>query len=89
MRKTLSHNLLVSEVYNQLKFPVKVTILSFHRSKLGMQNLNDMLIARLEKWWMSWKFYRFTFVTLCYVFLKEQNQPSSDTNINNIRPKIN
>ena len=23
-RKTLSHNLLVSEVYNQLKFPVKV-----------------------------------------------------------------
>lgn len=24
MRKTLSHNLLVSEVYNQLKFPVKV-----------------------------------------------------------------
>ena len=23
MRKTLSHNLLVSEVYNQLKFPVK------------------------------------------------------------------
>lgn len=31
MRKTLSHNLLVSEVYNQLKFPVKVTstVLSF------------------------------------------------------------
>uniref|UniRef100_A0A8C7V1B0 Cullin 4B n=1 Tax=Oncorhynchus mykiss TaxID=8022 RepID=A0A8C7V1B0_ONCMY len=25
MRKTLSHNLLVSEVYNQLKFPVKVS----------------------------------------------------------------
>lgn len=25
MRKTLSHNLLMSEVYNQLKFPVKVT----------------------------------------------------------------
>jgi len=25
MRKTLSHNLLVSELYNQLKFPVKVT----------------------------------------------------------------
>lgn len=24
MRKTLSHNLLMSEVYNQLKFPVKV-----------------------------------------------------------------
>lgn len=24
MRKTLSHNLLVSELYNQLKFPVKV-----------------------------------------------------------------
>lgn len=30
MRKTLSHNLLVSEVYNQLKFPVKVGILCFH-----------------------------------------------------------
>lgn len=29
MRKTLSHNLLMSEVYNQLKFPVKVmTIIS-------------------------------------------------------------
>lgn len=27
MRKTLSHNLLVSELYNQLKFPVKVTYL--------------------------------------------------------------
>lgn len=27
MRKTLSHNLLVSEVYNQLKFPVKVRLL--------------------------------------------------------------
>lgn len=26
MRKTLGHNLLVSEVYNQLKFPVKVGI---------------------------------------------------------------
>lgn len=25
MRKTLSHNLLMSEVYNQLKFPVKVS----------------------------------------------------------------
>uniref|UniRef100_A0A8C1ZEY4 Cullin 4A n=1 Tax=Cyprinus carpio TaxID=7962 RepID=A0A8C1ZEY4_CYPCA len=31
MRKTLSHNLLVSELYNQLKFPVKVT--SFTRTK--------------------------------------------------------
>lgn len=29
MRKTLSHNLLVSELYNQLKFPVKVTYLKF------------------------------------------------------------
>lgn len=27
MRKTLSHNLLVSELYNQLKFPVKVKYL--------------------------------------------------------------
>lgn len=27
MRKTLSHNLLVSELYNQLKFPVKVSSL--------------------------------------------------------------
>lgn len=27
MRKTLSHNLLVSELYNQLKFPVKVRCL--------------------------------------------------------------
>lgn len=27
MRKTLSHNLLVSELYNQLKFPVKVQFL--------------------------------------------------------------
>lgn len=26
MRKTLSHNLLVSELYNQLKFPVKVQL---------------------------------------------------------------
>lgn len=26
MRKTLSHNLLVSELYNQLKFPVKVKL---------------------------------------------------------------
>lgn len=25
MRKTLGHNLLVSELYNQLKFPVKVS----------------------------------------------------------------
>lgn len=31
-RKTLSHTLLVSELYNQLKFPVKVwTILVFFR----------------------------------------------------------
>jgi len=27
MRKTLTHNLLISELYNQLKFPVKVCIL--------------------------------------------------------------
>ena len=27
MRKTLSHNLLLTELYNQLKFPVKVTYL--------------------------------------------------------------
>ena len=26
MRKTLTHNLLISELYNQLKFPVKVYI---------------------------------------------------------------
>lgn len=26
MRKTLSHNLLISELFNQLKFPVKVRI---------------------------------------------------------------
>ena len=29
MRKTLSHNLLVSELYNQLKFPVKVSCFDF------------------------------------------------------------
>ena len=29
MRKTLGHNLLVSELYNQLKFPVKV-LFHFH-----------------------------------------------------------
>lgn len=29
MRKTLSHNLLMSEVYNQLKFPVKVISLVY------------------------------------------------------------
>lgn len=28
MRKTLGHNLLVSELYNQLKFPVKVSSVS-------------------------------------------------------------
>ena len=28
MRKSLSHNLLISELYNQLKFPVKVRIIS-------------------------------------------------------------
>lgn len=31
MRKTLSHNLLVSELYNQLKFPVKVGGASLYR----------------------------------------------------------
>ena len=39
MRKTLSHNLLMSEVYNQLKFPVKVTL-----------NLLCSLFAATEKW---------------------------------------
>lgn len=29
MRKTLTHNLLISELYNQLKFPVKVYILFY------------------------------------------------------------
>lgn len=29
MRKTLSHNLLISELFNQLKFPVKVNSKSF------------------------------------------------------------
>lgn len=29
MRKTLTHNLLMSEVYNQLKFPVKVISTTF------------------------------------------------------------
>lgn len=29
MRKTLSHNLLISELYIQLKFPVKVRVLIF------------------------------------------------------------
>lgn len=35
MRKTLSHNLLVSELYNQLKFPVKVTNLTPSTSDLS------------------------------------------------------
>lgn len=34
MRKTLSHNLLMSEVYNQLKFPVKVIITTLNRFML-------------------------------------------------------
>lgn len=50
MRKTLSHNLLVSELYNQLKFPVKVTSDQFlfslfqplSRSK-GHQHVNPFL----------------------------------------------
>lgn len=33
MRKTLTHNLLISELYNQLKFPVKVYILFFSCKK--------------------------------------------------------
>lgn len=34
IRKTLSHNLLVSEVYNQLKFPVKPADLKKRRESL-------------------------------------------------------
>ena len=34
MRKTLSHNLLVSEVYNQSKFPVKPADLTKRRESL-------------------------------------------------------
>lgn len=29
MRKTLSHNLLISELYKQLTFPVKVSVVNF------------------------------------------------------------
>lgn len=34
MRKTLSHNLLISELYKQLTFPVKVSILTFEIGRL-------------------------------------------------------
>lgn len=34
MRKTLSHNLLISELYKQLTFPVKVSILAFEIGRL-------------------------------------------------------
>ena len=34
MRKTLGHNLLVSEVYNQLKFPVKPADLKKRKESL-------------------------------------------------------
>uniref|UniRef100_A0A8C9RB68 Cullin 4A n=1 Tax=Scleropages formosus TaxID=113540 RepID=A0A8C9RB68_SCLFO len=40
MRKTLSHTLLVSELYNQLKFPVKVCCVFTHH-KLGLSEIKS------------------------------------------------
>ena len=37
MRKTLTHNLLISELYNQLKFPVKVWYYSKQNSVIDTQ----------------------------------------------------
>ncbi|KAI2668844.1 Cullin-4A [Labeo rohita] len=48
MRKTLSHNLLVSELYNQLKFPVKVTpvCIRFTRTPADLKKRIESLIDR-------------------------------------------
>lgn len=47
MRKTLSHNLLMSEVYNQLKFPVKVIIV---HSGDFIYPLNQVRTLGLHSW---------------------------------------
>lgn len=44
MRKTLSHNLLVSELYNQLKFPVKVAASSL------FSRISTEIIAKNNIW---------------------------------------
>lgn len=40
MRKTLSHNLLISELYKQLSFPVKV---SSHRNQFIFKFISSLL----------------------------------------------
>lgn len=47
MRKTLSHNLLVSELYNQLKFPVKVTYLKLLILIIGIFSSNTCAPTKL------------------------------------------
>lgn len=49
MRKTLSHNLLVSELYNQLKFPVKVTHWTFFLFSFFFYHLSSVSVRTLCK----------------------------------------
>ena len=50
-RKSLTHNLLISELYNQLKFPVKVrTLSSFHSQLVGV---DTKLISQISSPWVD------------------------------------
>lgn len=53
MRKTLSHNLLISELYNQLKFPVKVILTIFiafgRKCVSSIYNQNQIYSIKLGK----------------------------------------
>lgn len=48
MRKTLSHNLLVSEVYNQLKFPVKVGTSVFYYWAAYIYKILSLLYIKIR-----------------------------------------
>lgn len=49
MRKTLSHNLLISEIFNQLLFPVKVSSDRYVATDLTNRSLSLVQAADLKK----------------------------------------
>lgn len=73
MRKTLSHNLLITELYNQLKFPVKVWTATFYCI---------LVLCKKPKFsYISFKFMSRYIIVQNLLFINKYNSTSISTNV--------
>lgn len=66
MRKTLTHNLLISELYNQLKFPVKVCPLLVTNTSNSTVKCDHSIFREINLY--NYKLYKLNYTIIIYIY---------------------